>query len=221
MRLYHGSTKIISTPSKNEGHIYNDYGQGFYCTEEIELAKEWAAQSKSGGFLNIYQLDTTGLTVLNLNASTFHILHWLTVLLEHRQVKLSSPVMDRGARFLTDHYHVEIHHADLIRGYRADDSYFSFVRAFLSNTIDVYQLQAAMKAGNLGEQVFLQSKKAFQQLHFLTAESVDGKRYEPLRSARDEQAREAYYQLLREEATAGIYLSDLMNGKVTEDELFI
>ena len=42
MTIYHGSTEIVNSPLYGKGKVYNDYGQGFYCTEEIELAKEWA-----------------------------------------------------------------------------------------------------------------------------------------------------------------------------------
>ena len=38
--LYHGSTKVIEKPSFGEGNPKNDYGLGFYCTENQELAKE-------------------------------------------------------------------------------------------------------------------------------------------------------------------------------------
>ena len=39
MRLYHGSENIIEKPVYGKGARYNDYGKGFYCTENIELAK--------------------------------------------------------------------------------------------------------------------------------------------------------------------------------------
>ena len=39
--IYHGSPNIVTTVF-GEGKAYNDYGQGFYCTENLELAKEWA-----------------------------------------------------------------------------------------------------------------------------------------------------------------------------------
>lgn len=54
-------------PVFGEGKTYNDYGLGFYCTEHIELAKEWACASDKDGYANHYQLDMTGLSVLNLN----------------------------------------------------------------------------------------------------------------------------------------------------------
>ncbi|RGC51893.1 DUF3990 domain-containing protein [Absiella sp. AM29-15] len=39
------------------GKNYNDYGQGFYCTENLELAKEWACTENLEGYANQYQLD--------------------------------------------------------------------------------------------------------------------------------------------------------------------
>lgn len=39
--LYHGSEKIIEKPVYGFGKAYNDYGLGFYCTEELDMAKEW------------------------------------------------------------------------------------------------------------------------------------------------------------------------------------
>ena len=40
--LYHGSQIILEKPEYGKGARNNDYGRGFYCTEEIELAREWA-----------------------------------------------------------------------------------------------------------------------------------------------------------------------------------
>ena len=35
MKLYHGSENIIEKPVYGYGKKYNDYGVGFYCTEDI------------------------------------------------------------------------------------------------------------------------------------------------------------------------------------------
>ena len=39
--IYHGSKDIIEKPKYGYGKRYNDYGLGFYCTDSIEMAKEW------------------------------------------------------------------------------------------------------------------------------------------------------------------------------------
>ena len=38
--LFHGSDHVIEKPDLYLGKRNNDYGQGFYCTESAELAKE-------------------------------------------------------------------------------------------------------------------------------------------------------------------------------------
>ena len=42
--VYHGSDHIIERPKYGYGKIYNDYGVGFYCTENQNMAKEWGVR---------------------------------------------------------------------------------------------------------------------------------------------------------------------------------
>lgn len=53
--------------------------------------------------------------------------------------------------------YVELHLShksyDAIKGYQADDSYFSAASAFLNNTISLARLERAMVLGKLGEQI--------------------------------------------------------------------
>ena len=83
MIIYHGSKDRIEQPEYGKGKPYNDYGRGFYCTEDIEMAKEWSCGEDHDGFANIYEIHTEGLKILNLNDDDFTILHWLTVLLKN------------------------------------------------------------------------------------------------------------------------------------------
>lgn len=196
--LYHGSEKIVERPMFGDGKIHNDYGRGFYCTEHLELAKEWASQTKKGGFANEYRLSFDGLSVLNLNTKPYNILNWLAVLLENRIVDVRAPLTKAAQKYVIANFLPEYKSADIIIGYRADDSYFSFSRNFLENTISLAQLQRAMHLGALGEQVFLQSEAAFSKICFERAIPADGSIYYPLRKARDHEAKEAYYRILSE-----------------------
>ena len=85
MILYHGSKDIIERPIYGQGKKYNDYGLGFYCTDNIELAKEWGTSFERSGYANRYQIDCTGLTILDLNDDKYCILHWLAILLSNRE----------------------------------------------------------------------------------------------------------------------------------------
>ena len=47
MIVYHGSDHIIEVPIYNGSKRTNDYGYGFYTTESLELAKEWACSDNT------------------------------------------------------------------------------------------------------------------------------------------------------------------------------
>ncbi|MBR5355680.1 MAG: DUF3990 domain-containing protein [Lachnospiraceae bacterium] len=209
MILYHGSNIIVNKPLFGYGKPYNDYGQGFYCTENIALAKEWACNDPNGGFVNIYNLDTANLNTLKLNEKK--ILEWLAILIKNRQIRYSSPIEKQIAEYVIANFYSDYSSYDIITGYRADDSYFSFVRAFLSNTISLEQLGEAMKLGNLGMQVFIQSQKAFDNLSFVDSETVSGDYYAK-REERSAKARKDYYRLLEKNVTSGTFARDILKG---------
>ena len=83
--IYHGSQHIVEVPKYGVGKTYNDYGQGFYCTESIEIAKEWACPVKNNGYSNKYILHLDGLNVMHLTDGQFNILNWLAILLNNRK----------------------------------------------------------------------------------------------------------------------------------------
>lgn len=190
--IYHGSHNIIETPTFGIGSPNNDYGLGFYCTEYIDLAKEWACDQLSGGYANKYSIDMAGLKVLNLNAKEYSIIHWVSVLLKNRKVTLNTDIEREGMYYILDNFPVDTESSDVIIGYRANDSYFSYARDFLSNAITVKRLTQVMRLGNLGNQIVIKSKLAFSRLKFLGYETAPQEIHYPLRKKRDELARSAY-----------------------------
>ena len=56
-QLFHGSPSIIEKPQFGYGKVYNDYGLGFYCTDSLEMAKEWGVAQNRNGYANRYELD--------------------------------------------------------------------------------------------------------------------------------------------------------------------
>ena len=148
--IFHGSPEIREKPVYGLGKKYNDYGQGFYCTQNIELAKEWACTEGKDGYVNQYEIDLDALSILNLSDDEYTILHWLALLVAYRRIRISTPVMKRGIQWLEKNFRIDIRSYDAVRGYRADDSYFSFARAFLNNEISLEQLSYAMRLGRLG-----------------------------------------------------------------------
>ena len=216
--IYHGSSKIIETPLLGEGKIYNDYGRGFYCTEHKELAQEWACTETADGYVNSYEINTDGLNILYLSSEKYTILNWLALLVRYRKIRISTPVMKKGVEWLINNFLVDTDQFDAITGYRADDSYFSFARAFVANEISLRQLETAMKLGKPGEQFVLKSQKAFDSIHFLAYETVAGEMYYAKRKLRDEEAREAYAAEAETEDINGIFMRDIIREEMRADD---
>ena len=216
--IYHGSAEIVQSPEFGKGKKYNDYGQGFYCTEHLELAKEWAVNDGIDGYANRYSIQTDGLKIMNLSSEEFTILHWLALLVQNRRIRTTSPIMRTGREWLIQNYLPDITGYDAIIGYRADDSYFSFARAFLDNAISVAQLSYAMRLGKLVEQFVLKSRNAFEAVRFDGYETIDSAVYYPKRKSRDEEARDAFQAELERDITEGLYIRDLIQGGVKPDD---
>lgn len=217
--IYHGSQLIIKKPVFGEGNPRNDYGLGFYCTHEIALAKEWACTEESSGYVNQYELDMTGLSVIELSGSGYNILNWLAVLLDNRTFRISNDIAAEGKSYLLEKFLPETNSYDVIIGYRANDSHFSFANAFLNNTLSLAQLEKAMYLGELGEQTVLKSKKAFERLQFVRSEAADREIYYPMKSARDREARISYRKERGlQQAADDLYLIDILRGGWDNDD---
>lgn len=215
--LYHGSPEIIQKPLFGKGKAYNDYGMGFYCTEHLELAKEWACTENTDGYANKYEIDISSLSVLNLSSEEYTILHWLALLMEYRRFRVSTPVMKRGAEWLREHFLIDLSSYDMVVGYRADDSYFSFARAFVNNEISLSQLSYAMRLGKLGEQYVLKSTTAFERIRFISYEIADNTEYYAKRKARDDEARAAFRTELDKDGLDGLYVRDIIREEINPD----
>ena len=218
LTLYHGSPEIIEKPLFGKGKTYNDYGKGFYCTESQELAKEWACTEGVDGYANQYEIETGELKVLNLSSEKYTILHWLALLMTYRKIKLTTPVMRRGAEWLKEYFLINIEEFDVIVGYRADDSYFSFARAFVNNEISLKQLSYAMRLGKLGEQFVLKTENAFEAIRYVGHQTADNAIYYARRKARDDEARAAFTAELEKEDMDGLYMRDIIREGVTAND---
>ena len=220
--LYHGSARKIEKPKFGSGKPNNDYGSGFYCTKDFYLAGEWAVNLDNDGYVNEYTLDTDGLHILNLNSSEYCILDWLWILLENRRFDIQSDFGSEAIRYLRDNFSFDYRSFDVIKGYRADDSYFSFAQDFLNNTISIRTLEKALLLGNLGDQVVLISKRAFERIIFKGYYRAYSARYYPSKEMRDTKAREEYRDLrLKPWSKGEIYLMQIIDREMKRDDLFV
>lgn len=222
MILYHGSEHIIYNPTFGLGNISNDYGRGFYCTENYDIAGEWACKRDTDGFINQYEFEDTNLAVCDLNSSEYCILNWLSVLTRFRGYWQKNSIAEQAKQFLQENYYIDLSAYDVITGYRADDSYFSFAQDFIMGVISLRKLSIAMQLGKLGEQIVLKSEKAFKRISFVTNDPAFAETYYSRKLARDLEARRTYADTkASSDDIDDIFILDILRGRVKEDDLRI
>lgn len=173
MKIYHGSDNILKKPLFGKGKEDNDYGSGFYTTEIREKADEWALinGSETSAICNYYEIATEGLNILHLDK--YGTLAWIAEIVTHRGTR--DEVSEILGQKIATMYKINTDDADIIIGYRADDSYIDIVDAFLDNEVSLDEVERLFKKGELGEQVFIKSQKAFDLLVFKDYYDVTGK----------------------------------------------
>lgn len=218
-KIYHGSEKIIEHPQYGFGKKYNDYGLGFYCTDSFDMAKEWGVSRDKNGYANQYEIDCSDLLILNLNDEQYTILHWLTILLENREFDIPSGLALEAKEYLKNTFSIPYSDYDVIIGYRADDSYFSFAQDFINGTISYRQLNEAMHLGKLGQQFVLKSKKAFDQIHFLGYEIAASDEWFTKKELRDKGARREYFSMERNKWQRGdLYIAQMIDEEMKPND---
>lgn len=200
IKLYHGSQNKEIVLQYGLGDEKHDYGKGFYLTENPDLAAEWSVcnPNEKNGWVHEYELDCSELKILDLQETG--ILSWLAELMKHRDADKSRRYQVLAPKFIHK-YQVVTKGYDVIKGWRANASYFYIAKSFVRDEIDLEILPELLNLGELGIQYCLKSDKAFDNIHE-RKERVREVSYEvinPEYSKRDSQAREAMYQLINSE----------------------
>lgn len=197
MILYHGSAVETFVPTFGLGREKHDYGKGFYLTDSPELAKEWsvAASPDVGGWIHAYEIDLSLLKVFDF--TTLSPLTWLAELMKHRDGDSGRYYRENAPRFIA-RYGVDISGYDVVRGWRADASFFFICKSFVRNNIGVDFLGELLALGDFGIQYFVQSERAFAALRELDEkkESVRASVYYDRYNQRDSEARSKMYDLI-------------------------
>lgn len=161
--LYHGTPNKIVTPVFGGGEEKHDYGKGFYLTENIDLAKEWAVcrPQEANGWVHKYELDCDSLKIFDFQEAS--IMAWLAELMKHRDAAESKRYKMLAAKFI-DKYGIDTSNYDVIKGWRANASYFYIAKEFVRDNIDVEILEELLSLGGLGIQYCIKSELAYENL---------------------------------------------------------
>lgn len=162
--LYHGSDHVVEKPAYGEGKPDNDYGSGFYTTRIKERADDWALiYGTENAVVSQYQINLSNMDVLYLD--DYGPMAWIAEVICNRGV--TSMIAREFSDEFVSRYKVNTNDADLIVGYRADDSYGDVIESFMSGEITVDEVKKLFYKGELGEQYFIKSHKAFKRLQYV------------------------------------------------------
>lgn len=167
--LFHGTPDKVVVPTFGCGDDKHDYGKGFYLTENPELAKEWAVcrPNDENGWVHKYELDTEGLKILDFKEK--NVLCWLAELMKHRDAADSKRYRMLAQKFI-EKYGIDTSDYDVIKGWRANASYFYIAKEFVRDNIDIDILEELLSLGDLGIQYCMKSELAYSKLHEIEKE---------------------------------------------------
>lgn len=213
--LYHGTSNKIFKPTYGLGNDRHDYGKGFYLTDDLDLAKEWAVSrpDNHNGWVHQYILDTDGLNILNFQEK--NVLNWLAELMKHRDAANSKRYRMLAAKFI-EKYGVDTASYDVIKGWRANASYFYIAREFVRDNVDVDILTELLSLGELGIQYCIKSRKAYDHLkeNLDGLISVDYDEFNQKYNQRDVSARQKMYDMINSDTnTVTRVFSTLLEGE--------
>lgn len=199
--LYHGTPDKVVTPIFGGGDDKHDYGKGFYLTENIELAKEWAVcrPNETNGWVHKYELDIDGLKILDF--LEHDVLSWLAELMKHRDAADSRRYRMLAEKFINK-YGIDTDSYDVIKGWRADASYFYIAKEFVRDNIDMDILEKLLSLGGLGIQYCVKTQKAYAQLREIKDDliAVDYNEFNNKYNQRDIEARKNMRNLVDSDA---------------------
>lgn len=167
--LFHGTSEKKVVPTFGYGDNKHDYGKGFYLTENQELAKEWAVcrPNDENGWVHKYVLDTDELKILDFQEK--NVLCWLAELMKHRDAADSKRYRMLAQKFI-EKYGIDTSEYDVIKGWRANASYFYIAKEFVRDNIDVDILEELLSLGGLGIQYCIKTELAYSKLREIEEE---------------------------------------------------
>ena len=164
--------------------------------------------------------DRRRFKVINLFDGNYTVLNWIGLLLKNRLFTLQDEIAIDARNYVVENFALDLSGYDVVIGYRADDSFFSYAESFVSNTLPLRSLNQALYLGKLGMQTVLISEKAFSQIEFINSESVDKEEYYTKFNDRDRNARSTYQKELKQKHSYkdDIFVMDILREGIKNDD---
>ncbi len=160
MKLYHGSTAIVSSPEIRKGQNTLDFSVGFYMTTSYEQAEHWTQvkmrrENLDVGYVSVYEFDEkSAFEALQIKRFASADIDWLNFIMNNRN----------GIQPLEN--------IDMTIGPVADDNVYATIRFFETGFIDAEDTIRRLKTEVLQDQWVANTSKALQYLTFVQADTI-------------------------------------------------
>jgi hypothetical protein len=173
-----------------------------------DLAGDWAVlRTGYDGYINRYELDLTGLNVLDTDKIETENL--IAVLMKNRDIEFAEAFSNDRDLFI-EKYALDISGYEIIMGIRANDRFYSYMRAFITGAITKEAVAELFGLGNWGIQICLKSERAFNRLKFIDFVEASSATYYDSAFDRNKYAGELYKRIDRQTLRRGKFINDLL-----------
>lgn len=122
-------------------------------------------QAERNEWIHKYELETNDLNILDFEQ--YDVLNWLAELMKHRDAADSKRYHMLAEKFIAK-YCIDTSNYDVIKGWRANASYFYIAKEFVRDNIDIDILEELLSLGRPGIQYCIKSERAYSKLHELS-----------------------------------------------------
>ena len=161
IKVYHGSSIDVSSPSLSFGRTNADFGVGFYVTTDLQMAEKWASRKKKS-IINEYVLNTDNLKVYSFDLNK----EWLDYVVANREEK---QIEKKYQNF------------DVLCGATADDRLFPTIEQYEQGFLNEKWTIRILNCMKVGEQICLKTQKALEQLQFVESVELSKERVQELK----------------------------------------
>lgn len=155
MKLYHGSTMAVRTPSITRGRRNTDFGKGFYATTNFEQAARWARikrdrQEASKAVVTVYEFDDSLLASPEYAVMRYHGAtgEWLDFVVNNRRSSSS-------------------HAYDMVMGPVANDNLYATITMYEKGDLTAEAAIVQLRTHTLFNQLSFHTPAAVQLLKFV------------------------------------------------------
>jgi hypothetical protein len=167
MKLYHGSSVVVSAPQILVPNRALDFGAGFYCTSDFQQARRWAQRQyrrikrfnpRAKALVSLYEFDDAQSSLLKSKVFPLPDKSWLDFITGHRLLQ------------------GEDGQYDLIIGPVANDDTFQVIQDYIDAPNKELYAPVALdriKASNLKDQYVFKTEEALRLISFLEGAEVE------------------------------------------------